>query len=124
MSEEIRRATVTVPRAMVFSTAFNGLLAFTMLITFLFCAGTITDEEISAPYPFIPILARVIGSDTGATVLVSLIIALQFCACLTSTATASRMMWAFARDHGLPFWRFLVQVSRNTVLSRDYLTTG
>ena len=120
MSEEIRRATINVPRAMVFSTLFNGLLALAMLIAFLFCAGTITDEEASAPYPYIPILARVLGSNAGATVLTSLIIILEFCACLTTTATASRMMWAFARDRGLPSWKHLVQVCPSPSLVINY----
>ena len=110
MSEEIQRATINVPRAMIFSTLFNGVLAWAMLIAFLFCAGTITDDEASAPYPYMPILARMIQSEVGATVMISLVIALEFCACVAATATSSRMMWAFARDRGLPNWRSLSQV--------------
>ncbi|KAL9115088.1 MAG: hypothetical protein Q9227_000882 [Pyrenula ochraceoflavens] len=110
MSEEIKRATLNVPRAMIFCTAFNGALAWAMLVAFLFCTGTITDDEALAPYPFIPILVRMVDSDVGAAVMVSLVIALEFCACVAATATASRMIWAFARDRGLPSWRLLSQV--------------
>ncbi|MCJ1440376.1 MAG: hypothetical protein MMC23_000859 [Stictis urceolatum] len=124
MSEEVRRATVNVPRSMIFSTLFNGLLAWAMLIAFLFCAGTITEAESESPYPYIPILARITGSDVGATILASLIVVLEFCACIAATATASRMMWAFARDHGLPNWRQLSQVDVRTSIPLKCLLVG
>jgi choline transport protein len=110
MSEEIKNATMNVPRSIIFSTLFNGVLALVMLIAFVICAGDITDAESSAPYPYIPIFARLVGQNAGATIMVCLIITLQFCSCIAATATASRLIWAFARDRGLPFWRQLSEV--------------
>jgi len=124
MSEEIRNATKNVPRAMVLSTLFNGALAIVMLIAFLICAGTITDAESSAPYPYIPILARLVGSNPGASVMVALVIILQFCSCIAATATASRLMWAFSRDRGLPMWRQLSQINTRTTIPIKSVVVG
>ena len=127
MSEEIQDAAINVPRAMVYSTLVNGILALAMLITFLFCAGEISDAESSSPYPFVPIFARLVGSDSGAIAMASLVVILQFCSCIAATATASRMTWSFARDHGLPSWKALSRVCRNsssryTLISVDQST--
>lgn len=110
MSEEIKNATKNVPRSIVYSTIFNGFIALGMLIAFVICAGDITDAESSAPYPYIPIFARLVGQNAGATIMVCLVILLQFCSCIAATATSSRLMWAFARDRGLPNWKQLSQV--------------
>jgi len=109
---------------MVFSTLFNGALAFVMLIAFLICAGTITEAESSSPYPFIPIFERLVGSNAGATIMVVLIIVLQFCSCIAATATASRMMWAFARDRGLPMSRQLSQINIRTTVPIKSVVVG
>ncbi|KAI4152647.1 MAG: hypothetical protein LQ340_002786 [Diploschistes diacapsis] len=124
MSEEIRRASINVPRSMVFSTFFNGMMALALIIAFLFSAGTISEDEAEAIFPYIPILARVMGSNTGAAILISLIIVLQFCACLTTTATASRMLWAFARDRGLPGWQQLIKIDARSTIPLRCLIVG
>lgn len=42
--------------------------------------------------------------------MVSIVIALTWCAVIGFLATASRMIWSFARDRGLPFHRFISKV--------------
>ena len=37
----------------------------------------------------------------------SIVIGLAWCAVIGFLATASRMMWSFARDRGVPFHRFI-----------------
>lgn len=110
MSEEIKGATINVPRAMVLSVTINGFLAFGMLLVVLFAAvdiGTLAGES---TYPFIPILASAMQSNTAAIVLAAVVLVLQFCASIASLASASRMMWSFSRDRGLPFWQWLGKV--------------
>ena len=112
MAEEIRNASTIVPQCMITSVIINGVLAFGMLIAILFCMGDI-DAAVASPtgYPFIEIFTQATGSLTGAGFMTAIITALAFCATIATLAGSSRMMWSFARDRGLPGWRFLSQVS-------------
>lgn len=56
MSEELQDASATLPKAMIATIVFNGLLGLGMLLTFVFCIGDL-DRVISTPtgYPFIQV---------------------------------------------------------------------
>lgn len=112
MSEEIQDASVVVPRSIMFTIFINGSLAFGMLIMTLF---SLTDVEgaLNTPtnYPYMEIFLRSTGSVAGATVMASILVVMQYCANVGLLASASRMCWSFARDRGLPGWRFLQHVS-------------
>ena len=75
MSEVINRASVNVPWRMVWGTAINGLLAFGILITVLYCGGNLF-EAAKPPtgYPFLDIFTYASRSVTGATGLAAIII--------------------------------------------------
>ena len=51
------------------------------------------------------------GSIAGATIMASVITVMQISADVGIFASASRMCWSFARDRGLPGWKFLSCVS-------------
>ena len=111
MSEEIKGASINVARSMVFSVLLNGALAFGMLLAVLFCAGDIgAAAQDSKSYPFITIFVNGVNSDAGATAMASLVVVLSLCAAIGNLAAASRMMWAFARDKGLPWSGILSRV--------------
>ena len=110
MSEEVKNATVNVPRSMVYSVILNGLLGFGALVAFLLCADFEAAAKSDSAVPFVPILATAIGSDRGATAIVSIILVLTAFATVGVLASASRMMWSFSRDHGLPGWPTLSKV--------------
>jgi choline transport protein len=113
MSEEVRNASTDVPRSMLFSLIINGTLALGMLFAVLFSAhdipGLLADEN-AATAPFLRIFRHAVGSDAGATIMVSIIVLLEFCSAMGCLAAASRMTWSFARDRGLPFSRALQKV--------------
>lgn len=111
MSEEINNATVIVPRAMIFSISLNGLLGLGMLIATLFCLGDV-DKVLAAPYPFMAIFEQAVGNAGGATAMSAIITVLMICALISFVATGSRMTWSFARDRGLPGWRYLSMVRK------------
>lgn len=113
MSEEVQDASKNVPKSMILSIIVNGFLALGMLLAVLFCMGDIDEAIANAPngYPFIVILANGVGSVAGATAMSSLIIVLELCSCAAGLAAASRMLWSFARDRGLPGHRLLSKVS-------------
>lgn len=99
---------------MLMSLGINGTLAVGLLLAVLFSATNIEEllTEESSLSPFIRIFQRAVGSDTGATIMVCIIIVLEFCSAMGCLAAASRMTWSFARDRGLPFSRALSMVSK------------
>jgi amino acid transporter len=104
MSEEIKGATKTVPRAMFYSIIINGILGFGILLAVLYCQGDLASAALTPTgYPFIAIFARGVQSIGGATAMVSLVVFMGFCNAIGALASTSRMLWSFARDNGLPF---------------------
>jgi choline transport protein len=118
MSEEVRNASTDVPRSMVLSLIINGTLALGMLLAVLFSAhdipGLLADEK-AATAPFLRIFRHAVGSEAGATIMVCIIVLLEFCSAMGCLAAASRMTWSFARDRGLPFSRALSMVRCSTM---------
>lgn len=111
MSEEIKGAARTVPRAMVSSIVLNGIVGFGMLMSILYCQGDLsTAGETATGYPFIEIFASGVQSIGGATAMTSIVLFLSWANAIGSFASASRMMWSFARDNGMPFSRGLSRV--------------
>ena len=115
MSEEVKDAPRNVAKSMILSTIINGVLAFGMLLVVLFCAGDVTDAINNAPngYPFVLIFAQAVGSNGGATAMASIVLILELCSAAAGLAAASRMMWSFARDRGLPGSAILSKVGRH-----------
>jgi amino acid transporter len=117
MSEEVKNASTDVPRSMLLSLIINGTLALGMLFAVLFSAHDIPEllgDQNAATAPFLRIFKDAVGSEAGATVMVAIIVLLEFCSAMGCLAAASRMTWSFARDRGLPFSRALSMVSIRT----------
>ncbi|KAI0116290.1 putative GABA permease [Nemania sp. FL0031] len=115
MSEEIRNAAVVVPRSLMTGLTINGTLGFAMMIATLYSIGSIDQALAENPqYPFMSIFHHAVGSTAGATVMSAIVVVMSFSATTGCLASASRIYWAFARDRGLPGWRYLKQVSPRT----------
>lgn len=111
MAEEIEGASTIIPWAMLSAIVINGALGFGMLIAILFCAGDLERVLGSATgFPFIEIFYQATDSIAGSTAMTSLIVALVIFGAAACFTTSSRMMWAFARDNGLPFSEYLKRV--------------
>ncbi|KAH8665841.1 amino acid transporter-like protein [Tricladium varicosporioides] len=117
MAEEIRDASIILPWAMLGSVLVNGVLGFAMLIAILFCLGDI-DSALASPtgFPFIEIFAQATKSNAGASVMSCIIMVMVLCAALGCMATASRLLWAFARDGGVPLSRLISRLHEPTTL--------
>ena len=124
MSEEINHASTVVPRALVFSIGLNGTLGFAMLLAELFCLG---DPAIFAnvAYPFMGIFLNATNSTTGAAVMSAVIILISLVSTVGLLASASRMLWAFARDKGVPGHAFVGKVNSHKLipLNAIFVTT-
>ncbi len=112
LAEEVHEASIVVPRSTIASTILNGSLGFAMVIATLFCMGDI-DTTIYTPtgFPYMEVFLHATGTKNGATLMASVIIALCVFVIVGALATASRMLWAFAREKGLPGHNILVKVS-------------
>lgn len=110
MSEETENAARIVPWSIVSTATINGVLGFCVLLAIIFCQGNL-ENALTTPagYPFIEIFAAAAGLP-GANVMLSIVLTLAVFSNLALLATASRQMWAFARDNGLPGSKYLKQV--------------
>ncbi|KAI0538679.1 amino acid transporter [Xylaria digitata] len=118
MSEEIQSAPVVVPRALIYTILINGTLAFAVIIALLFCATDLEAAVAAADtlyHPSLKIFQSALNSTVGAVVLGSVILVLSIAASVGIYASASRMIWSFSRDKGLPFHQFTVQLSKNSL---------
>ena len=114
MAEEIQNAEVMVPWSMLTTTVLNGSLGFAIVIAVLFVTADIT-AALASPtgalgYPFMQIFYDATGSKAGSSVLIAIMIVMDIAATIAFIATASRLIWAFARDRGLPGWRTVSKV--------------
>jgi amino acid transporter len=94
MSEEVKKASTHVPKSMLLSLVINGFLAMGMLLAVLFSAQdiqTLLNDATALTAAFIRIFRTAVGSTAGATIMVSIIILLEFCSAMGCLAAASRM---------------------------------
>lgn len=111
MAEELQDAAYSLPRVMTLATFANGLMAFVMLIAIYYCIGDI-DAVLSTPtgYPFIQIFYNTTESLAATNAMTAFIIILSASSCITIMAGSSRQLFAFARDDGLPFSKWVAHV--------------
>ena len=75
-----------------------------MLITFCSTLGNLNDIlDSPTGVPFIAMFFNTTQNAGGATAMSVLIIVMTIAGILTQHATASRQLWAFSRDKGMPF---------------------
>lgn len=111
MSEEIQNAATTVPVCMVWSLFINGLIGLAMYIAILFCAGNLQAAlNTKYVYPFIEVILQAIRSRAGSATILAVLIVLDLGLIIGVLAAASRLLWSFARDRGVPYWAFITRV--------------
>ncbi|KAL4938964.1 hypothetical protein BDV06DRAFT_199866, partial [Aspergillus oleicola] len=112
MAEEVRDASVAIPRAIMLSVLINGSLGFGMLIAVLFCLGDL-EAALATPtgYPYMEIFQQATNSVSGALGMTSIILIIGVCTIFGLLAATSRQFWSFARDRAVPGWRIWSKVS-------------
>ncbi|OCK91861.1 putative amino acid permease [Cenococcum geophilum 1.58] len=107
LSSEMKDAPRKVPQSMVLGVLINALLAFAFVLVLLFFMGDPMAALMTPTgYPVIEIYLQATGSITGATVLTCFIIVPAAVCQFSIFASVTRLVWAFARDKGLPFSSF------------------
>lgn len=112
MSEEVRDASRSVPRAMIAVYFINFCLVFPAVVTVVYHIVSI-DDALADPtlYPVIYVLRQSM-SPAWMTVILTVMLCLLVCSNMTYLAAVTRDIWSFARDQGLPFSTFISKVDR------------
>lgn len=108
---------------MMSSVAINGVLGFIMLITLCFTLGEV-DKVLNTPtnFPFIQIFYNTTGSIAATNAMTAVLVITLTASTITEVATASRQLWSFARDEGLPFSSFFAYVSHDAFTFYPFVT--
>jgi amino acid transporter len=109
LSEETRKASWSAPIGVISSVGFSSLFGFFVICSFLFSIQNFdnTVNSVRFQQPVLQIFDDIFGDD-GAVVLMCLIMLCVWHCGLFSLTSNSRMMFAFARDGGIP--RFFATV--------------
>ena len=111
IAEETDNASLVIPRAMWWSYWANIFVGVIMLATMLFCMGPL-DAAVNSDVPYL-LLFNNTGSPALSIFLNVVLLILIFAGQITALAACSREFWAFARDKGLPFSRWIGHMNDN-----------
>ena len=111
VAENAKDASRTIPYSLFTAFGTNAILAFIMAITLIFCVGDVNQviAETSLT-PFVVIFYNSTKSRAGTVIMVLPVIITFWAALVSQLATASRQLWAFARDGGVPWAHSLAPV--------------
>ncbi|KAL8669399.1 MAG: hypothetical protein Q9168_006011 [Polycauliona sp. 1 TL-2023] len=130
MAEETRGADYVIPWSVVATSVLNGIMGLATLLTMLYVTPNI-EAVLDSPtgqlgFPFMQVVVDSVGSYAGATVMISIVIAMFVFAVTAFLAVESRIIFAFGRDKGLPFWRSMAKVDSKTAIPiyAVYVITG
>jgi choline transport protein len=113
MSEELQDASITMPKAIMWTVGPNAAFGFLMAITLCFTVGPdlVAIRDTPLGQPFIQVFFNGTRSYLATNFMVGIVIVCLTSCCISEVATASRQLWSFARDNGLPGSRWLSHVA-------------
>ena len=104
----------------MWSVGLNSILGLIIVLTLCFTMGDQASILASATgYPFIQIFFNVTGSYSGTNAMTAILVITLTSSCISEIATASRQLWSFARDNGVPFSSTVARASQQS--TRTYL---
>jgi amino acid transporter len=111
-SEETRNAGVSVPKSMVNAVIGGGVAGWIMLCAIIIALPNMDEAAQQGGNVFFWMIDTVLPHKLGLALYFCILVA-QFLCGLATTTSASRMIFAFARDGGLPFSATLKHVSKS-----------
>ncbi len=119
---EVNRVRTRAPYSIIFPTVSNAILQFAFVICLLFTIGNVdTVTNTNTNLPMIEVCYLATKSVAATNIFIVAIFFIILIATFNTFASVSRLTWAFARDHGLPFSRTFSQVSERKLV-RDITT--
>ena len=113
VSEETKDAAHNVPRGMVRSVIVSGIAGWIFLSAMVLAAPSLSDAAHQGNGSFLWILISVLPPLLAVAAIIGIIIPQYLCGLATLTST-SRMLFAFARDGGLPCSALLRKVNHSS----------
>lgn len=125
LSEELKDASWALPRSMVATALLNYTLGFIMTITVMSTLGDVEDILSTATgQPYIQVILNATQSRNGTSVMTAVVATLLLFAAVNLVTTASRQLFAFARDRGLPASQWLSYVSSFCMIQKPFKTNS
>jgi choline transport protein len=119
MSEEVKNAAKSVPKAMMSIYIVNFCLIFPAILTVCYHITNIEDALTDPTlYPTIYVLRQSM-SPAWMTVILVIVVLLLICSNITYLAAVTRDLFAFSRDQGLPFSNWIAKVDQNRSIPRN-----
>ncbi|KAG7447357.1 APC amino acid permease [Guyanagaster necrorhizus] len=124
ISEEVRRAAYAAPSAIFMAVIGTGSFGWLFNIVLILCSGPLEDLPGASGSAVLQIMYLRMGK-TGALILWVFVCFTAFFVVQTALQAASRTVYAFSRDHGLPDAGYFGHNSKwtNTPLRAIFLTT-
>ncbi|KAF7627907.1 amino acid/polyamine transporter I [Aspergillus flavus] len=110
--EEMQDAEKSAPRAMIWSIIFSGVTSLLGALVMGFCIGD-WEAYLETDFPIIPWFVDTLnGSVTGGSTMVLIVIVfLNFLIAVSVNVAGSRLAWGMARDHALPWSNFFFRIN-------------
>ncbi|KAI1787362.1 APC amino acid permease [Ganoderma leucocontextum] len=110
ISEEVKRAAYAAPSAIFIAVIGTGLLGWLLNIVLILCSGPLENLPGASGSAFLEIMVLRMG-EPGALFIWAFICLTAFFVCQTALQAASRTVYAFSRDKGLPDRGFFGHIS-------------
>ena len=126
LAEEVKDASWNAPRAMVANAAVGYSLGFIMTVTGFLTLGNDPTALLDTPFglPWIQIMFNATESTVATSIMTSVVCLMLLFGSINSLTCASRQLFSFARDKGLPCSAWLSHVCHTSPLaipSADHL---
>lgn len=117
MAEEIANASKVIPQTLMLSIGINGCLGFGILIATMFCTGPDLGGKLGeiTGYPYMGIFLEATNSVSGSLAMSAIILVVYIGELMGLLAAASRQLWSFSRDRGVPGWRLWSRVRNHSI---------
>ncbi|KAH0579728.1 hypothetical protein H2248_002567 [Termitomyces sp. 'cryptogamus'] len=113
ISEEASNAATAVPWGMTLAVAIAGIVGLAVNISLAFCMGTDLEALNNSNQPMAQIFFQSFG-ERGTLIIWAVIVITQFMMGSSMLLAASRQIFAFSRDSGLPFSSWLYRLNKFT----------
>jgi amino acid transporter len=110
VSEETVHADRSVPRGIIMSVAVSAIAGYVLLMGFVLAIPDL-GKTMGATNAVLYILTTRLGMSVGTALFIVALVAEFFCGTASITAN-SRMIYAFARDRGMPGWRLWSKIDK------------
>jgi amino acid transporter len=111
MSDEVIDAPLRVPRSMIYTVVINAVFCWAFVIVVLYTIGDY-NAVLNSPtgLPIIQVIYQATNSRAATNTLMSFLLIISTIGNFSIIASVSRLIWAFARDKGLPYSEYFAYV--------------